>query len=173
MRPWRIHFGRETNVKNNKIPGSKNTAAASSSKQSSSIWKNQPKREETIVQCGPGAGTSTWYVSHEGYLRQPTTNKLETEPAAKGHDNEGQMRRSHAPSVLSRRATSAAPAQLKNYRYSSIASRWDHEKQISYFGDSQTRGGYTKIKNRQKTMHSYVPGLSYVRTSRNRTPPAI
>ena len=48
-----------------------------------------------------------------------TTNKLEAGPAAKGRDNEGQMRRSHVctSSVLSRRATSPAPAQRKNCRY--------------------------------------------------------
>ena len=46
----------------------------------------------------------------------------------KGRDNEGQMRRAHDSSVLSRRATSAAPAQRKNCRYSSISSGWDHEK---------------------------------------------
>ena len=56
-----------------------------------------------------------------------TTNKLEAGPAAKGRDNEGQMRRSHASSVFPRRATSAAPARRKNCRCSSVPSRWEHE----------------------------------------------
>ena len=142
MRSWRIHFGRERNVKNNEIRGSKNTAAASSSKQSSSICLEEPAEEKgdqksTAWSRSKYEYPGTCYVSHEGHLRQTTTNKLEAKPAAKGRGNERQMRHSHASSVLSRRATSAAPAQRKNYRYPSFASRWDHEKQI-YFGDPQT-----------------------------------
>ena len=80
--------------------------------------RSSRKRWKKRTACGPGTGTSiqvpgTEYI-HEGYLRQPTTNKLEAGPAAKGRDNEGQMRRSHASSVLSRRTTSAAPAQRNN-----------------------------------------------------------
>ena len=72
-----------------------------------------------------------------------TTNKLEAGPAARGRDNEGQMRRSHVYfySVLSRRATSPAPAQRKNCRYFSTWIRSRHgttKKQISHFGDPQT-----------------------------------
>ena len=87
-------------MNNNEKPGSKNSAAASSSKQSSSSCLEEPAEEKGRKRRTswsrsryeyPGA----WYVSHEGHLLQPTTNKLVAEPAAKGRDNEGQMRRSH------------------------------------------------------------------------------
>ena len=80
MRPWRIHFGRETNVKNNKIPGSKNTAAASSSKHASGICLEEPAEEkgEKNIQRGPGAGTSIQvpgtYHMKDTFDNQPRTN---------------------------------------------------------------------------------------------------
>ena len=75
------------------------------------------------------------YVSHQG--GRTTTNKLEAGPAAKGRDNEGQMRRSQLFSVLLRRATSPAPAQRKNYRCFPTSSRWDHKTNL-VFRRSQT-----------------------------------
>ena len=107
------------------------------------------------------------------------TNKLEAGPAAKDHDNEGRMRRSHASSVLSRRATSAAPAHGKNCRYSSISSRWDHEKTKSRISEIRRPRRYTRAKIKQKTKNNqffirtntpaeYVPGITYVRAE---TPP--
>ena len=80
------------------------------------LWKNQPEKKTTKPTAWSRSRyeyPGTWYVSLEGHLRQPTTNKLEAGPAVKGRDNEGQMRRPHVSSVLSRRATSASPAQPK------------------------------------------------------------
>ena len=76
--------------------------------------------------------------------------KLEAGPAAKGRDNKRQMRLSNVSSVLSRRATSTAPAQRENCRCSSVLSRWDHEKQNIVFL-------YTNINyetEKKKIMHS-------------------
>ena len=139
-----MHFDGGRNTKNNDILRS-STKKHSSSKQQQTIiehffGRTSPKKEKT-VQRGPGAGASiqepgTYQI--KDYLRRPTTNKLDAGPAAKGCHNEGQMRRSRASTVLSRRATSAAPAQRKNCRHSSISSRWDHEKTFLYFGDPQT-----------------------------------
>ena len=123
MRPWRIHFGGEINVKNNEIP------------------ETSTEKGGKNVQRGPGACTSIQgpgtYHMKDTFDNQPRTN-LRRGLLKKGRDNEGQMRRSHASSVLLRRATSAAPAQRKNYRYSPTSSRWDHKKEISHLEDPQT-----------------------------------
>ena len=96
MQPLRIHFGGERNVKNNET-NCTNSAAASSSKQSSSICLEEPAekkgKKRTAWSRSRYECAGTWYVPHE-HLWQPTTNKLEAGPAAKGRDNEGQMRRS-------------------------------------------------------------------------------
>ena len=100
MRLWRIHSGGEKNAKNNEIVKRQQQQQAAANIPRVFVWKNQPKKGKKNVQRGPGgAGTSTWYISREGYIRQQNTNKLEAGPAAKGRDNEGQMRRSHASSV--------------------------------------------------------------------------
>ena len=138
-----VHFSGERNVSNNEIVKIQQQQQAAANNPRVFVWKNQPKKMEKrtswsrIRYENPGA----WYVSHEGNLRQPTTNKLQAGPAAKGRDNEGHMCRSHASSVLSRRATSAAPAQRKNYR----SSRWDHENK-SRISETPRPGRYTKIK---------------------------
>ena len=115
------------------------------------VWKNQPKKrggKRTAWSRSRYEYPGTWYVSHEGYLRQPTTNKLEAGPAAKDHDNEGQMRRSHASSVLSRRATSAASAQRKKYCYIVRSHPDGTTKNKSRISDTPRLGRYTRAKTK-------------------------
>ena len=146
MRPLRIHFGGERNVKSNEIVEiQQQHAAASSSKQSSTICLEEPaeKREKTYsvvqeqVRVSRHLVRITWRVPSTTNHEQTWGGACCKRPWQRGTDA------SLTSSVLSRRATSVAPAQRKKYRYSSISSRWDHEKQISYFGDPQTGEVYT------------------------------
>ena len=70
-----------------------------------------------------------------------TTNKLEAEPAAKGRDNEGQMRRSHL-CFFGLIATCDVPGtHLPNAKTAAVFQPHPDgttKKQISYFGDPHT-----------------------------------
>ena len=95
----------------------------------------------------PGTGT---YHTKDSF----DNNKLEAGPAAKGHNNKGQMRRSHASLAL----TSAPPSQRINCRHTSNSSRLYHEEtnRISYFGEPQTTEvNKNKEKNRPKSNAFY------------------
>ena len=64
----------------------------------------------------------------------------------------------HDSSVLSQRATSAAPAQRKNCCYSSISSRWDHEttKYRTYvFRRPPDRGGILKSSFKKAKINNH------------------
>ena len=67
------------------------------------------------------------YVSHQGRFGQPRTNwrRGRLQKAATTRDR--CVFHMCASSVLSRRATSPAPARRKNCRYFSTWSSWDHE----------------------------------------------
>ena len=140
MRPLRIHFGGEGNVKNNEIVKIQQQQAAANNPRAFG-WKNQPKNGGKNVQRGSRAGTSIQvpgtYHMKDTFDNQPRTNLrrglLQTAVTTRDRCIAHMLLRS-----LSRRATSAAPAQPKNYRYSSISSTLDHEKTISYFGDPKT-----------------------------------
>ena len=82
-----------------------------------------------------------------------TTNKLEAGPAAKGRDNEGQMRRSHV-CFFGVVATCDVPGTCptQNCRYST-PSRWDHEKTNLVFRRSPDRGGI--LTSRKKALKTY------------------
>ena len=99
MRLWCIHFGRERNAKKNENLIVKIQQAAATNFICSSTWyflsepadkKNKKKRRKNWRSCY----RSTWYTYH---IKDAlgNHNKLEAGPAAKGRDNEGQMRRSH------------------------------------------------------------------------------
>ena len=77
MRPWRIHFGGERNVKNNEMVKIQQQQAAANNRRVF-VWKNQPKKGGKTVQRGPGAGTSTQvpgtYHMKDAFDNQPRTN---------------------------------------------------------------------------------------------------
>ena len=86
---------------------SKNTASSSKNNTiSSSTWysflKNQPtKKAQKNGGKKPGEATTVVPgIRITSRTLWTTTNKLEAGPAAKGRDNEGQMRRSHVPGML-------------------------------------------------------------------------
>ena len=172
MRPRRIHFGGERNVKNNEIlRSSKNTAAASSSKQSSSsICLEEPakKRGKKNVQRGPGAGMSIQvpgtYHMKDNFDNQPRTNLRRglLQKAVTTRD------RCVAHMLLRSCRDVRRPrhffAQRKTYRYCPISSRWNHENQISYYPISETPrpGRYTKIKSKtDKTIMHFLIFRTY------------
>ena len=129
MRPWRMYFGGERNVKTNEMQKYRRSKRQQTI--SSSVFFRRTSRKKNIRTEGKKLYSVVQEQMRVSARQNDTfdnTNKLEAGPAAKGRDNEGQMRRAHDSSVLSRRATSAAPAQRKNCRYSSISSGWDHEK---------------------------------------------
>ena len=64
-----------------------------------------------------------------------------------------------ASSVLSRRATSPAPAQRKNCRSFSTWSRWDHEKTNLVFRRSLDRGGI--VLTSSKKTETYLPKYDF------------
>ena len=127
---------------------SKNTA--SSSKQYDLLEyqvffsKNQPTKKTKIGGGETGEARDDVplflvYVSHSRTL-WTTTNKLEAGPAAKGRDNEGQMRRSHV-CFFGLVATCDVPGTCPT-RKLPLFFKPDPDgtttKQISYFGDPQT-----------------------------------
>ena len=136
--------------------------------------KKEQKNREKTVQRGPRADASIRYlVRITSKTPSTTTNKLEAGPAAEGRDNEGQMRRSHASSILSRTATSAAPAQRKNCRYFFNLIQMDGTTNTNLvFRRPSDREGILKSSKSQTTknvlFHSCVPGIYF--KCRNPTP---
>ena len=117
------------------------------------------------------------YVSHEGHLRQPTTNELEAEPAAKGRGNEGQMRRSHA--FLRPCRDVRRPRHLPNAKITAILqSHPDGTTKNKYrISETPRPGRYTikKIiikKKKKDAFFLFIRPRYTIRTCINRTPPA-
>ena len=137
------------------------------------LWKNQPEKKTTKPTAWSRSRyeyPGTWYVSLEGHLRQPTTNKLEAGPAVKGRDNEGQMRRTFFVGLVATcdvRGTCPTPKLPLFFNL----IRWT-TKNKSRISETPRPGRYTKTKYNNAFFHTYVPGISYVRTCRNPTPPA-
>ena len=114
------------------------------------------------------------YVSHKGRFGQPRTNWRRGRPQKAATTRDRCVVHMCASSVLSRRATSPAPAQRKNCHYFSTSSRWDHEKTNLVFRRSPDRGGIV-ITSSSKTGRNmffcvstsmpaeywYVPRVSY------------
>ena len=77
MRPLRIHFGGEGNVKNNEIVKIQQQQAAANNPRAFG-WKNQPKNGGKNVQRGSRAGTSIQvpgtYHMKDTFDNQPRTN---------------------------------------------------------------------------------------------------
>ena len=151
MRPERIPFGGERNAKNNDIRSSKKIKQQQAAANIPRVFfgrTSRKKGEKKTVQRGPGVGASI-QVSGKYHMkdtfRQPTTNKLEAGLAAKGPDNEGQMRRSRSCRDV-RRPQHLPTAQGSNFRYSSTSSRWDHQKTNFVFRRPARPGRYTNIK---------------------------
>ena len=165
MRPSRIQFGGERNAKNNEI------LKFSSIKQQQPIVDylfGRASREKKGGEKGTAWSRSryeypgTWYVSHEGHLRQPTTNKLEAGPAANGRDNERQMHRSHASSVFvkTRDVRGTCPTQKLPLFFNLI--NIGPRKNNIVFRRPQDWGGILKSRNRPKTMHFSLVRTTYI-----------
>ena len=92
------------------------------------------------------------YLSHQGRFGQPRTNwrRGRLQKAATTRDR--CVVHMCASSVLSRRATSPAPAQRKTCGYFSTSSRWGHEKTFFAF-----------VRVCQLSTDTYVPRVSYAR----------
>ena len=148
MPPWCIHFQiwqRKKREKEREF-NSKNTASSRKHyyllayllfflRTSRQKQKNRGKELEKLLPL------YLVYVSHQGRFGQPRTNwrRGRLQKAATTRDR--CVVHMCASSVLSRRATSPAPAQRKNCRYFSTWSRWDHEKTSTVFRRSPDRGG--------------------------------
>ena len=122
------------------------------------------------------------YVSHQGRFGQPRTNwrrRGRLQKAATTRDR--CVVHMCAFSVLSRRATSPAPAQRKNCRDFSTSSRWDHEKTNIVFRRSPDRGIHQAKKQKKNVIfcirtsmtaeYWYVPRVSHM--CRNSIPPVF
>ena len=105
-----------------------------------------------------------------------TTNKLEAGPAAKGRDNEGQMRRSHVcffGLVATCDVRGTCPTQKLPLFFNLI--QMTTKKQISYFGDPQTGEVYkNQLKNRRRKKNissfvrgDYVPGVYHTHVQKS------
>ena len=155
MRPWCIHFGAERNAKKNEnLMVTIQQAAANiiCSWTWYFFWQNQPTKKDKKIGGKTGETTTTYLylvcVSHQGPFGQPRTYVRRGRLQKAATTRVRCVVHMCASSVLSRRATSPAPAQRKNCRYFSTWSRWDHEKENSpVFRRSPDRGGIVIISS--------------------------
>ena len=141
-------FGRKKREKDRKIK-SKNTA--SSSKQYYLLvylfFLRTSRQKKAKIGGGTGEGTIYPYIPFvvpgirtASRMLWTTTNNLEAVPAAKGRDNEGQMRRSHVY-FFDLVATCDVPGTCSTQKTAAIFQPdpdGTTKKQISSFGDPQT-----------------------------------
>ena len=98
----------------------------------------------------------TWYTCHskEALGNHEQTGGGRLQKAATTRDR--CVVHMYASTLLSRRATSPAPAQRKNYRYFSTSSSGDHEKTNVVFRRSPDRGCIVLTSSKKKTKQKMI-----------------